>query len=297
LQAKSVISERMGPSNVFDVFVVTDNMAEDRAAALESIGFKVIRSDIGDIYSEQVTNVSTYYSHTSEVDALQKMRVCSMKIVAASLVDYDAVLYLDADITIAGTKPAAFEMPQGVELMTQGPCCANAPLAAGVMLIRPNMTAYDDMRSMIQAGFSRRLGWGNRGLHIGPTRWPAINCSTSVKNTKWVDAYCKDPNTSRWDFVGAESDKGLFFAEYFIERASHKILATDSLDERHWWGPHKPWMKGRCANKDQAFWDSWHNVSRPAMRKRREVPFMSQCISSFDDAETHFQRCYASKQA
>ena len=157
------------------------------------------------------------------------------------------------------------------------------------------------MMDMLSAGFTPERGWGLRDLKIGPDGWH-LNCDDPGWESK---AYCADRNTSRWDFLGAEGDKGLLFTEYSAIRRAFRTLKkadyTQMTKSYNFFGPIKPWMPiERCEILSDAnqwnlhpvghipqFWELYEKYSRSKMIATEPL----YCVSDLDRSWASFRSC------
>ncbi|CAE7917149.1 unnamed protein product [Symbiodinium necroappetens] len=190
-------------------------------------------------------------------------------------------------------------MAGGVEFLSYR--CLHAPLAVGNFILKPNQRAFSDMMDMLSAGFTPERGWGLRDLKIGPDGWH-LNCDDPGWESK---AYCADRNTSRWDFLGAEGDKGLLFTEYSAIRRAFRTLKksdyTQMTKSYNFFGPIKPWMPiKRCEILSDAnhwnlhpvghipqFWELYEKYSRSKMIATEPL----YCVSDLDRSWASFRSC------
>merc|ERR1711879_1033205 len=107
--------------------------------------------------------------------------------------------------------------------------------------------AFEDLMNLLRIGFSFEKGWGEKGLRIGAGVW----------------------NRTRWDFLGAQGDKGILFTEYSVNRGTYKELTRDDFQRTvpafNWYGPHKPWMPiNNCDDLHPLEWQDFDPRARVA---------------------------------
>jgi len=289
LNAKNLYQKAIGSKGVVDAVVVTDNLSHGDQKDLAALGIHVFLTNFTNLYTVEryAPKVASGYgddSHASRLDAYFKLRAASLKAVIAGLTNYERVLYMDADaFAHAQPSPDVFETGGSAEYVVGGPCCINAPLGVGIFLLRPNLDAFRSMVGMVRSGFTHEHGWGQLHLKVGG-RWPGILCRPGEEYTR---AYCEDPDTPRWDFLGAESDKGLLFAEYKLVRKSfhsvlHKIIRKAN-PVTNICGALKPWTnQSGCRPPNThvriAFWRVWEGGASPALRQGAATAFGKQCL-------------------
>merc|ERR1711862_710313 len=215
-------------------------MANEHDLYLNELGIRVLHTNMTDLYTPEKFSVGVGR------DWWFQMRLTTMKAGLAGLTDYRSIIYLDADAYLFAPPSA----PDPMQDLKNGTiefvsiwCCSNAPLAVGWFGMKPQQDAFEDMMNLIKIGFSHKMGWGFRGMRIGPKNWPNISCPSASRLQK---AYCTDPNTPRWDFAGVTGDKGILFAEYAVVRGTFALLEHSEFVRRipsyNFWGRYKPWM-------------------------------------------------------
>lgn len=217
IASKQLLQESVGADGVADAVVLTDNMRDEHHGYLKDLGIRVLFTNLTDLYTFEKYDLNTSY-HENHRAAFFKMRASIMKAGLAGLTEYHSIIYLDVDAFLHAPPPRPNPMPDdSVEFFSES-CCDDAPLAVGSFALKPQQDAFEDMVRLIAVGFSPEAGWGTRGLRIGPGHWPTIECDwkkiAGPGNRYNVQAYCSDDNTPRWDFLGAEGDKGLSSSEY-----------------------------------------------------------------------------------
>jgi len=206
------------------------------------------------------------------------------------------------------------------------------PLPVGIFALKPQQDAFEDMMRLVDQGFHPARGWGVQGLRIGPGNWPAIHCyhgdhvyaEAQMGDVGWeilkqithgyyhTHAYCDDPNTSRWDFLGAEGDKGLLFSEYARIRDTYKQMDYKWFYKRlpayNFYGKYKPWMDDNpCIDYAQTrssmrsipqYWEVYRKHARPELtRLGASSPFGGHCLALLDKGMQSYEQCAARSAA
>lgn len=312
IASRNFLQDSVGPGGIADAVVLTDNIASEHTAYLEGFGIRVLVSNLTALYSWPKYDLDNEYNRHRHRAAFFKLRATTLKAGLAGLTEYRSVIYLDVGAYLVAAPPEPDPL-QGLgtgtfEYMSIS-CCQNSPLSVGMNALRPQQDAFEDLMTLLKSGFSPETGWGYRGLRVGPDRWPTVDCSEAYrKREPFVVSYCKDPNTSRWDFVGAEGDKGLLFAEYAVIRKSftrveshefHRILPSYTF-----YGKWKPWMPDNpCVNYTSKqvplplrhipqYWRLYQTYSRPTMAtESTRSAFGSFCVAELDKGLKSYTDC------
>lgn len=305
IASKRLLQESVGPDAIADAVVLTDGIADDHASYFKELGIRVLSTNMTALYTFDKFDFNTTY-HEDHQAAYFKLRASSMKAGLAGLLEYRFIIYLDVDAYLKAPLP--YPNPwHGLnngrsEFLSKDD--RTAPLSVGCFAIKPQQDAFEDMIKLIKIGFSPQTGWGFRKYRIGPERWPKCDCNAYLDNI--TGSYCSDPNTSRWDFIGAEGDKGILFTEYAIVRDTLTSVDKDEWQRRlsayNFWGPYKPWMhdnpcvdwgiENESLQHIPEYWSLYKNYSRPAMASDQVASsFNTFCISELDKGLKSYEHC------
>jgi len=307
----------VGDAGVADAVVLTDGIEAEQAAYLQELGIRLILTNMTKLYTWEkfglVVNNSYHHNHRA---AYFKLRASVMKAALAGLTEYRTLIYLDVDAYLYAAPPNPNPM-EGLEdgrvEMLTARCCVDAPLPVGIFALKPQQDAFEDMMRLVDQGFHPARGWGVQGLRIGPGNWLMIHCYHGDPNHGYhTHAYCDDPNTSRWDFVGAEGDKGLLFSEYARIRYTYKQLDYKWYYKRlpayNFFGKYKPWMDDNpCVDYANAkdslknipqYWELYRKHARPELtRLGASSPFGGHCLALLDKGMKSYEQCAARSAA
>lgn len=313
IASRKLLQASVGEEGVAEAVVLTDGMASEQMDYLRSVGIRIVLSNLTDLYTwQEWQHYDNYYpgggKHRSYKDGFFKLRATTLKAGLAGLTEYAFLIYLDVDAWLP--SPPIVDMFHGhrnVEFVTAIDGSNMSPLSVGRFALKPRQAAFEDMMRRLRDGFSLEKGWGKQGLRIGVHGWKHLNC----KRLNWHNkAYCKDRNTSRWDFLAAQGDKGILFTEYSVVRNTALILDDGpqfdhAMTAFNWYGPGKPWMpETKCYEKkswqsfdpiarlDQ-YWSLYHKYSRPEMVSPHARSSLSSfCLASLDEAQQSHRRLH-----
>lgn len=176
------------------------------------------------------------------------------------MTEYRAILYTDTDVDLGSPVPSALtptpaarkawtaalqEFLDGPQLLAASRD-AHSPVNGGILLIKPSESAYDfgvgvlrRRRFNVSHGFDL-AGPPRQQMHAGMvSRW-----ARGRMKRAYLASHMLRDNT--WDFVGANSDQGLFSFVYLLKlhalhQNRHHTKCAYRL--RHFWGVGKPWLR------------------------------------------------------
>ena len=172
-------------------------------------------------------------------------KVFRAKLRVLQLVDYDMVLFFDADVVFLQNCDDLFETP----LDFVGRAGLNSPFNAGMFLVRPSWQALVDITDVsLSQSFTPELGWFEYG---------------AIPDWREEDRAI----TMDWSFYGASVDQGLVYYYYFCFRQGQNatLLPYNAYEERlvHFTGIHKPFNQrasARIPKKFQAASEYWRSL-------------------------------------
>jgi len=280
LKSRQSLQKAVADSMDVDALVTTDGSMDLKVQdALLGLDINLMHTNMTNLYTtdmflgiRQRDPDAPYYGDAE--DAYQKLRAGVLRGAVWYLTEYESVVFIDIDALIERVdENAMLVLPKGVEFLTW-PCCVDAPLAVGAIIGRPSVDAFQDFVGVLRRGFSFAHGWRGRDgsfLRIGAENWPHATCHGDTGSNVYAEAFCNDKNTSRWDFIGSEGDKGLLFATFTLIRKSSAsngdALGTHSKHWNflHYYGPNKPWQDGqRKVEKHHDWWDAFDST-RPVL--------------------------------
>ncbi len=131
------------------------------------------------------------------------------KVHAWNLLQFDKVLFVDADCWLQSSPAECFELPAFT-------CCPGpeAPMNAARMILKPKReTFYNLLAIMDEYKFSPVDGWNS----FGRFEWPKYDSSP------------RPGELSAWDFNAADSDQGLFWYYFGLVNQSLTYAGSGKL--------------------------------------------------------------------
>ena len=140
------------------------------------------------------------------------------------LIDYERILYLDADMIPLNDLDYMFRLSFGPNAKLEENTVMmyyNEPANGGMFMLRPDAKDYQQIMQIIDKvedkgyDFDQTVGWGHE--IIPPDRW------VSMRSEK------KGINGTKWDFYGAFTDQGLLYhwTKYVKQKVS--IIARETV--------------------------------------------------------------------
>ena len=157
--------------------------------------------------------------------------------------DFDRVIFTDTDVDpYLGTSYSSVQFQRArkhVRLMPKGMMYGysdhESPVNTGILVVRPNVTLYELGKQVIKrCKFNVTHGFDLQG----PPR------NTMLGNPYTANTMCIKNNT--WEFVGGDSDQGLFSHMMFVQREL-SVTYPLYMTSNHFWGGNKPFSHQSCS--------------------------------------------------
>ena len=253
----------------YDIVVVTDRHDPALETQLAALGAILVVTDVLSVVDD--SRAAGRIECCDRSGDWKFFRANLIKVAVFGLTGYDKVVYLDLDVFLTQINGRETDVDQGLYQKTEEQLVAApgsaAPMAGGQLFIRPTRAAFALMVKLMNEGFSKARGWGNRGWLVGEAggsvAWPTVDCER-------LPHYCGDEmRRDKWVFFDAAGDQGLIYAtfnnglESYKEEASYDNFMKE-CPSIHWYGVGKPWEvemeEWHDHPKFKEFWEAWERV-------------------------------------
>jgi len=266
----------------YDVVVITDKADSQMKQLMEQFGIILIVSDVLDtVDRSRDAGKIECCEHRWEWELF---RPNMLKVAVFGLTRYERVVYMDFDVFLSDDVSLERGLFQNDSTQLIGLPGTSAPLAGGLLFVRPSRAAYTMMLELLQEGFSVSQGWGNRSWLVGEPNstkaWPEVNCDK-------YPHYCGGRGDG-WRFFAAAGDQGLIYATANSGMRSFKAVNYGTIMQEfpnvHYSGLGKPWeLKYKNWTNKSSFHTFWHAWSEANATMNRTVAPKLKCASLLND--------------